>query len=250
MPIEEQIPLITEAGFSHVSLGGGEAHSGFLSSAGRKRLRSLSSQFDLPIDTVHGPQADLLDSAEHLTRVARAAAELGVPVVVTHAGPFTLDESEFPARLEAVLRTCEKLASVAQETGIVFALENVMPGPATDLVCCALRHLDPQHFGFCYDSSHEQIDGPRPFDLLGTLRDRVVAVRLSDRVRAFVDHVPPGEGFVDWAALVAALRATSFAGPLLFEVMVTHALEKETRPFLRVAYERAYHVHSLLRGTV
>lgn len=248
VPIETQIPLVAEAGFSHLSLGGDTDHSGYLSEAGRGRLKALLSQGGLSVDTIHGPRADLTDSVERLTAVARAAAGLEVPVVVTHPGPFEFDEPQMPGHLDEVLRVCQELAPVAAETGVVFAFENMLPGPADVLLQRLLAHLDPRYFGFCYDSSHDQIDGPRPFDLLDALRERVVTVHLSDRVREFVDHVPPGDGFIDWPALVATLRPTPFTGPLLFEVMVTHSSEKAARPFLHRAYERACYVDSLLRG--
>lgn len=248
VPIETQIPLVAEAGFSHLSLGGNADHSGYLSETGRGRLKVLLSQAGLSVDTIHGPRADLPDSVARLTAVAKAAADLESPVVVTHPGPFELDGSQLPGHLDEVLRVCQELEPVAAETAIVFAFENMLPGPADELLQRLLAHLDPRHFGFCYDSSHDQIDGPRPFDLLDALKERVVAVHLSDRVREFVDHVPPGDGFIDWPALVAALRPTPFTGPLLFEVMVTHSSEREARPFLHRAYERACYVHSLVRG--
>ena len=56
---------------------------------------------------------------------------------------------------------------------------DVMPGPATDLVRRALQNLDPSVFGLCYDSSHDQIDGPRPFDLIGEFDGRIFTVHLS-----------------------------------------------------------------------
>jgi sugar phosphate isomerase/epimerase len=127
---------------------------------------------------------------------------------------------------------------VLEQTGIVLAIENVRPGPATDLVRLSLAELDTPSFGFCYDSAHDQIDGPRPFTLLDELGHRLKAVHLSDRVREFVDHVPPGDGWIDWVALTAAIRATPFAGPLLFEVMVLHSTEKDPERLLRLVHER------------
>ncbi len=97
---------------------------------------------------------------------------------------------QLPRRLNVVRSACTALEPLLEQTGVVLAVENVLPGPATELVRLLLPDVDPQHFGFCYDSSHDQIGGPRPFGLLADLRDRVRAVHLSDRVREFVDHVP------------------------------------------------------------
>jgi sugar phosphate isomerase/epimerase len=246
IPIDVQIPLIAEAGFTHISLGEKEAHSGYLSQARRDDLKGLLDQQSIRIDTIHGPRADQPGSIELFSAVAEAAEDLSASIVVVHGGPFGFPEAELPARLDALLRTCEALQPVAQITGVIFALENVLPGPATDLVRQALPSLHPKHFGFCYDSSHDQIGGPKPFDLLAELKDRVVAVHLSDRIREFVDHVLPGEGFIDWRTLCKLLRVTRLAGPLLLEVMVTHSVEKQPDRFLKLAYERGCGLYDLM----
>jgi sugar phosphate isomerase/epimerase len=242
IPIDEQLALIAAAGFTHVSLGGSEAHSGHGSPEGRARLKALLRRHGLRVDTVHGPSADWPDAVAGLTATAEAAVDLGAAVVVVHGGPFDFPADELPVRLETLLSTCAGIQPVAARTGVVFALENVLPGPATDLIRRALPRLDRRAFGFCYDSSHDQIGGPRPFDLLDELGERLVAVHLSDR-REFVDHVIPGEGFIDWSVLAERLRATPFGGPLLLEVSVTHSAEKEPRRFLDLAYNRGRQLH-------
>ncbi|MDP9469853.1 MAG: sugar phosphate isomerase/epimerase [Chloroflexota bacterium] len=155
---------------------------------------------------------------------------------------------QLPRRLNVVRSACTALEPLLEQTGVVLAVENVLPGPATELVRLLLPDVDPQHFGFCYDSSHDQIGGPRPFGLLADLRDRVHAVHLSDRVREFVDHVPPGEGFIDWPALCQVLRTSSLSGPLLFEVMTLHAAEKDPASLLPQVYARAVDLHRQIYG--
>lgn len=243
--IEDQLPLIAAAGFTHVSLGARLTHCNYLDADERRRLKTALQAEHLRIDTIHGPRGDKQDSLEQLTATAYAASDLGARVVVFHATEFDLEAKDLCATTDLILATCEALEPVARATSVTFALENVMPGPATTLVQMVLPHLPPESFGFCYDSAHDQIDGPRPFDLLDALQDRVVAVHLSDRIRAFEDHVSPGDGFINWPELTARLRATSFSGPLLFEVMTLHAAQKEPRAFLRHAYERACWVKEL-----
>lgn len=239
--IEDQLPLIAEAGFSHVSLGARLAHFNYLDVDARRRLKALLQTQHLAVDTVHGPRAE----QAQLMATAYAAADLGARVVVFHATEFDLEAHALSAATDHILATCEALEDVARTAHVIFALENVMPGPATTLLQTVLPNLPPESFGFCYDSAHDQIDGPRPFDLLDALKDRVVAVHLSDRVRAFEDHVPPGDGFINWPELTAHLRATSFSGPLLFEVMTSHAAQKEPRAFLSHACQRACWVKAL-----
>ena len=239
LPIDQQIPLIADAGFTHFSLGADVAHSDYLSAVGQQRLRAFAQTYGLAIDTIHGPRADPPNALATLTAVVAAAAELGVPVVVVHGSPFDFPEAEFSARLEKLLETCEQLTPVLAGSGVRLALENVLPGPATELVCQAVESLGEAHFGFCYDSSHDQIGGPRPLDLLARLRGRLIAVQLSDRIRDFVDHVLPGEGFIEWPAICDQLRLARFDRPLLLEVLTTHSAEKDPRRFLQRAQQQA-----------
>jgi sugar phosphate isomerase/epimerase len=143
-----------------------------------------------------------------LAAVTHAAADLAAPVMVVYASPFALPAAEVPTRQAALLRTCAALAPGARQAGIRYALENVLPGRATELVTRVLDDLDPAVFGFCYHSAHDQIGGPRPFTLLRQLGARLIAVQLSDRIRDYVDHVLPGDGFIDWPG-----RAPSCASP-------------------------------------
>jgi sugar phosphate isomerase/epimerase len=199
IPIETQICLVAEAGFSHVSLGVRPEHSGYLELKRRIELKARLADVGLAMDSIHARALHVPEAVEQASATARAAAEFHAPCVVAHIGPFNCNPDGIEERLAFVFSTCKALVPVAKETGVVFALENVMPGPATDLVRRALQDLDPSVFGLCYDSSHDQIEGPRPFDLIDEFRDRIFTVHLSDRIKAHVDHVIPGEGFIAWS---------------------------------------------------
>ena len=63
-----------------------------------------------------------------------------------------------------------------------------------------------------------------------------------------MDHVLPGEGFIDWDAPALALRPSSLVPPLLLEVMVMHSAEEPGR-FLRLAYERGCGIVAAIRAS-
>jgi sugar phosphate isomerase/epimerase len=163
-------------------------------------------------------------------------------------GPFHCKQEDVNERIPLILATCKAIAPLATEAGVIIALENVMPGPATNLVRMALHELDSDLFGLCYDSSHDQIDGPRPFDLINEFRDRIFAIHLSDRIREHVDHVIPGDGFIAWPDLCATLRLTNYTGPVLMEVMTTHSKYNEPVVFLREAYSAAARLGKIIYG--
>jgi sugar phosphate isomerase/epimerase len=246
--LDTQVPLIAEAGFTHFSLGVSPTHSQYLTPAGRAHLRALANDYGLGIDTIHGPRAEHRDGLEVLSSSIAAAATLRVPVVVVHASPFDFPMAEFDERLRHVVGVCEAVAPALTDSGVHLALENVLPGPATDLVERALERLDPEWFGFCYDSSHDQIGGPRPVDLLTRLRQRLIAVQLSDRARDFVDHMLPGEGFIRWPEVCSELAGAGFARPLMLEVATTHSTVKSPSQFVHLAHQQGLRLAQRVAG--
>jgi sugar phosphate isomerase/epimerase len=247
VPITEQVALVSAAGFSHVSLGQNRSHFDYLSKDKRTELLRLLVQYSLQVDTVHGPQADTA-GVDELASIAEAAVDLQAPVVVLHGGPFEFGPDELEPRLIDLRRICLQLDTISRRTGVRFALENVAPGPATELVRRAILESDPTTIGFCYDSSHDQIGGPKGFDLLLELKERLVAVHLSDRVREFVDHVIPGDGFIDWNMLCPILASARMTFPLLLEVMTTNSIEKDPSRFLGMASKEGRSLYHRIRG--
>ena len=76
------------------------------------------------------------------------------------------------------------------------------------------------------------------------LKDKLIAVHLSDRVKEFVDHVIPGEGFINWTSLCSILRDSGISFPLLLEVMVTNSSEKDPAMFLNLAFKSGSKLYS------
>ena len=244
-PLEDLLPVIAEAGFTHVSLGAQEPHSSYLEDSKRSGLRNLLLDCNLQMDTIHGKSLYLTHAESTLAATVESAAFLEVPTVVVHAGPFVLEPREIHGHLQSILATCEALTSILRDNGVKLALENVHPGPATDLVRRALDNLPGDIFGFCYDSSHDQMGGPKPFNLLEDMSDRLLALHLSDRVREYVDHVIPGDGFIDWESLCGLIRNTNYGGPVTLEVLTEHSRVKERKEFVRLAFEQASRLHNL-----
>jgi len=246
--IEQQVQLIADAGFNYISLGENKEHSGFMSRERRKNLKTLLNQFSMHIDTIHGCRADLPNSIAMLTDMAESAVYLGSKTIAFHATNFEIRPDEVDAKSENLFKLCNELKYISKDTGIIFALENLHPGSATDVVRKVLPELDETYFGFCYDSSHDQIDGPRTFDLLEQFKNRIVAVHISDRIREFVDHVIPGEGFIDLKSICRILKEANYHRPLLLEVMTLHSKEKEVKSFLELAYKSGCKLYDDIRN--
>lgn len=239
IPIETQLPLIRQAGYTHISIGSNYAHCGILDDTKRSALKAHLKKCRLSVDTIHGYDLDKPDTVEVNQMIVNAAVELGNPVVVVHCSSFSFNPSERRLRREDIRKKLPAFEKMAQVSGVQFALENILPGVATDLMEEIINEANPDYFGFCFDSSHDQIGGPRSFDLLERLSGRLLTVHISDRIKEFVDHVIPGEGFIDFDRLCFLLCQAQIKFPLLMEIMTTHSRYKEPEEFLAVSYREA-----------
>jgi sugar phosphate isomerase/epimerase len=131
------------------------------------------------------------------------------------------------------------LKNLYEQYGVKYAIENLMPGVTTDLVEYAMEITDNKVFGFCYDSAHDQIDGPNPLDLLERYKNRLFAVHISDRIKEFADHVVPGEGFINFNEISRILGNSEYESTLLMEVMMTNSCYKDPKIFLEKTYIKA-----------
>lgn len=239
IPIKEQLKLVHNAGFTHISIGNEYSHSGILD---ERRLDDLCKQINesgLLVDTVHGYDLDQKDAIDINEKVAKAAHQLKAKIVVVHCSAFMFPDEFYTEKYESVNGKINLLEKLAEKYNIRFAFENVVPGLPTKLCEEMVALSNPKYIGFCYDSSHDQIDGPNNMDLLTRQKDRLIAVHLSDRIRDFVDHVIPGDGFINFDEITPLLKEAKFNGPLLMEVEMTHSQYKEENVFLKKVFEAA-----------
>lgn len=247
IPINEQLVLIKNAGFTHVSLGMNYEHSQILNKEYLNNLDKLLNELDLRVDTVHGCDLDKDDAIEINEKVAEAASKLKAGIVVVHCSDFWFNDAEYETKEKIVRERICSLEDIAKENGIRFAFENVMPGKPTMLCEQMIELGNPRYIGFCYDSSHDQIDGPNNMDLLQRQKERLVAIHMSDRIKEFVDHVIPGEGVIHFDEIIPLLRESTFEGVVLMEVEMTHSKYKDVNEFLIMANNSAQNIAKEMR---
>lgn len=137
------------------------------------------------------------------------AAELGGRTYVIHLGFGTWSsDSEKHAVWERVRRALDELAPRAESLGMTLALENgftpdYLVQSAEELISFVVDYGNPA-VGICYDSGHAHIaEGVLP--VLKILSPHIVTVHLHDNNGKEDQHLIPGQGTIDWPALVTVL---------------------------------------------
>ena len=246
VPIETQLDIISSCHFDFISIGANLNHSRFLDRAHFSAVIVRAKTMGLPVESVHAPYAGKYDLASAPTEARERALEgiceflnmssvYGIPLVILHPHHYFADSKE--ACLDRIVRSLEKL-DMLRPDGVEIALEN-LPGKESSWIFSSLMKIfDPAKFGFCYDSSHENISG-EPFHLIGKFHDRLTTTHLSDNHGQNDDHLIPGEGIIDWGALKQYILKAVWLEDILFEVGTGEKLGEPLEQFVRRAADRA-----------
>ncbi|WP_338675824.1 sugar phosphate isomerase/epimerase family protein [Streptomyces sp. SCSIO 30461] len=261
--LDDALDLLAELGYDGVGLTLDHMHLDPLAADLAARTREVARRLDalgleVTVETgaryvldprrKHGPSLLSPDPEERarraglLTRAIRVAAELGAHAVHCFSGsrPVGTDEST------AWHRFADALAPVlayAADAGVPLAVE---PEPGHLLATLGdfhrLRGLlgDPAHLGLTLDIGHCQCLEPLPpADCVRAAAPWLRHVQIEDMRRGVHEHLPFGEGDIDFPAVLAALAATGYRGLTVVELpRHAHAgphFAERSLPFLRRA---------------
>lgn len=168
--------------------------------------------------TVHAPFFDLSPGAmepmvrkvtlQRLTQALQAAGTLGAHLMVVHPG---YDRWRYPnlagSWLEHATATFTPLLVLAEQLDCRLALENIYeerPKTLTSLV----DQLDSLWFGHCFDIGHWRLFGRESQEnWLAAIARRLLHLHLHDNRGENDDHLPVGEGIIDFAPLFRTLAS-------------------------------------------
>ncbi|MEW2516289.1 sugar phosphate isomerase/epimerase family protein [Streptomyces sp. NPDC046870] len=265
--LDDALALLADLGYDGVGLTLDHMHLDPLAPglAGRTRRvarRLAGLGLDVAVETgaryvldprrKHGPS--LLDPdpeararrVDLLLRAVRVAADLGATAVHCFSGivPPT-DPGPAPA-WERLAVSLSPVLDAAESAGVPLAVE---PEPGHLLATLAdfhhLRRLlgDPPALGLTLDIGHCQCLEPLPpADCVRAAAPWLRHVQIEDMRRGVHDHLPFGEGEIDFPPVLAALAATGYRGLTVVELpRHSHAGPHHAAaslPFLRRATAR------------
>jgi sugar phosphate isomerase/epimerase len=195
-------------------------------------VRRLSDHYGVPVLAVHAPCLLVTqrvwgtDPWAKLVRSKDAAETLGASTVVVHP-PFRW-QREYARSFE------QGVARMAEETDVVFAVENMYPWRArTRMIQAYAPAWDPTDEDFEHltlDLSHTAVSGSDAMAMMAAFGDRLAHVHLADGTGAARDeHLVPGRGGQPCAAVLETLAANGFGGTVVLEVSTRRAASRAER---------------------
>jgi sugar phosphate isomerase/epimerase len=144
------------------------------------------------------------DAMDEIKRVLEVAERAPFRFLILHLG---IPGEEFdPRKFDAAFTSLEHLRLFARQRGVEILVENILNDLSTPRrLMQFFEHTHMRDLKVCFDSGHAHLDGGVD-EAMTILRGAVASTHLHDNAGARDEHVLPGEGKVDWAKLIPALR--------------------------------------------
>jgi len=253
--IVDCLETIRASGFSMIEVCSSPSHLNYHNLDAVRRAGELISELGLEAYSFHAPFADHIDMSsldagtrakalKEMLDAAEAAAILKVHYLVVHPGPESAmipPRDETLQRMENVVEVLNQLARRCHALGINCVLENKLPhllfGKTSDILWI-LDALDSVEVGACLDTGHAAISGDL-HNLVLKLAGHLKMIHANDNRGVHDDHLPPGDGRIDWESLLREMGRIGFEGVFILELAgmtepsITMVNARRGRSFLR-----------------
>jgi sugar phosphate isomerase/epimerase len=232
--IFECLEPISAAGFHLIEVCSAPSHLDYHDLECVRRAAARLHELGLEAESFHAPFADHIDiTAPDLRRRAsevkevlaavEAAAAVRARHFVIHPGPERAHQPAGEERLQRLQNVAVSLREIAErchELGMLCVLENKLPhllfGNLADMMWI-LGAMNATEVGVCLDTGHAQLAGDlehAPHALSSRLR----LIHASDNAGRYDDHLPPGQGLINWDGVLQRLRNENFHGAIIIEI--------------------------------
>ena len=229
----------------------------FFSSRGYKledvvEIKKRADELGLEYEFIHAPYRSInemwmegdgyLEVFDYMKASIDAAAECGIPYVITHVSSGW----NAPNVNDLGLARYDELVRYAKERGVILAFENLrMLG---NIACLVDRYEKMDNVRFCFDCGHEHCY-TKTVSMLDVFTDRVCCTHIhdnhgrpfDDKVSDRDEHLLPFDGDYDYERMMRKLDEYGYAGSLTLEVSQRTApsyKEMSAEDFLSTCYER------------
>ena len=247
-PIADVLPAIQAAGATGVEIGTPPRHFDPWSDAQVHDLKAHLDAFSLAAISIHTPFGGSIDLADangdhQLAAIGAALTagsalrRLGGRLVIVHPTDLPRHQHDARARLQDAARSLALLADSCADAGLALVVESPLPhliGGHPDEFDFLLRDL-PAAVGVCLDTGHTALGRHwrRFVDVAGR---RLSHIHANDNRGHWDDHLPPGDGSVDWGDIAASLRQANFSGWIMLELACPG--DRDLDAYFKRAYER------------
>lgn len=181
------------------------------------RVHSIHSPFGPKWDISSSDDAVHERGVEALIESIELASMLGTKKVIVHASDVLSHETN--GRFDRARGVLREMAGVAEESGVVLALENLPPGylgHSPDEIEALLAGISPRSIGVCFDTGHANLSG-RFAEFAEAMLPLAVTTHIHDNDGTQDQHRFPGFGIIDWHGFATAYRRSRTKASIMLE---------------------------------
>ncbi len=228
-PIVEVLDAIHAAGIEGVELGTPPRHFNPWHLPQVREVQRRLHATGMRAVSIHAPFGGLLDLSDPnphhrnaamgaILGAASALRDVGGDLVVVHPTDVPRHGQDVQQRLHWCAEALGALSRTCRHLGTRLVIETPLPhliGGHPDEFAWLLAHVDTADV--CVDTSHTTLGGQfeRFVEIAGA---RLAHVHANDHHGRFDEHLPPGDGILDWTAIARALGAADFTGWVILEL--------------------------------
>ncbi|MBQ7906528.1 MAG: sugar phosphate isomerase/epimerase [Clostridia bacterium] len=171
-----------------------------------------------PFDALDISKRSLADySVKYLSSLIEEATSNGIYRFIIHPSGEPIEESERAERLACAKESLFKLQELSSSKGATICVENLprtcLGRSSDDILELLSAHKDLRA---CFDTNH--LLSEDPIEFIRKVGDKIVTTHISDYDFINERHWLPGEGKLDWQAILNALKNIGYSGPWMYEI--------------------------------
>lgn len=157
---------------------------------------------------------------EHFSALMQKAGKVGIRKFILHASGEPIKDEERLDKMDCAKENLYKLAEIAKEVGGVICVEN-LPRSCLGKNSEEIKELISVHpdLRVCYDTNHLLAENSVAF--IKAVGNKIVSTHVSDYDFVNERHWLPGEGKLNFSAILTALKEVGYSGIWLYEISPT-----------------------------
>jgi sugar phosphate isomerase/epimerase len=224
------LPALAASGVTTLEISTPPRHFDVWEPGQIEALAGALQQWSLRVVSIHAPFGGLLDLADPnphhrmaavgaIVTAASAVKKLGGSLVVVHPSDLERHRHDAAGRVADCARSLATLAENFRALGVTIAVESPLPhliGGHPDEFAAILDSLDDS-VRVCLDTGHTAL-GRHWRRFVEVAGARLIHVHAHDNRGHWDDHLPPGDGSIDWAEVRQTLEDAGFTGSIMLEL--------------------------------
>jgi protein FrlC len=243
-PLPEAIRRLHRFGYQGIEIWGGRPHmyrhdldaeldgiKALLDECEMTVPNFIPAQFRYPSILCSSNELVRRESVRYIEDAIDNALRIGAPSVSLCAGMTLCGESVDQGWMN-LRQSIVELLDYTDKSNLLLLIEPAHKAESTLILTVAdglrmIREIDSGRLGVCLDTGHAYINGEDLAQLVGLLGGVPLHIHIDDNKGDSDAHLIPGEGSIDYAPFVRALRETHYRGFVSVELGFQYTLEPD-----------------------